>query len=135
MVDPREQSRGPRDAAAEAPQVGDTLSASRSGRIDPDIGETQGGTRSHDRASFSDPITFASGEDAPDGERVAGAAPTTPAYEEPRAGDQLVDQGGFGGRATGRMENGVPAPERGSGTPVRRVEGDSLTDERSDRRE
>ena len=90
MVDPREQSGDPQDRAAEAPHVGETLSASRSGRIAPDVGESQGGTPSHDRASFSDPITFASGEDAPDGERVAGSAPTTPAYREPRTdGDSM----------------------------------------------
>ena len=123
MADPREQSDGP--------HVGDTLSASRAGRIDPDVGTTQGGTRSHERASFSDPISMASGEDAPDDQRVAGSAPTMPAFEEPRAGDALVDRGGMGGRATGRMQNGVPSPERGTGTPVERADGDGLSGERT----
>ena len=124
MVDPREQS--------DTPQVGDTLSASRAGRIDPDIGATQGGTRSHDRASFSDPLTFASAEDAPDEQqRVAGSAPTMPAFEEPRGGDSLVDQGGFGGRATGNMQNGIASPERGTGTPVERADGEGLPGERA----
>ena len=132
MADPQEHPDAPERDAPErdAPHLGDTLAPSRSGRIDPDIGSTQGGTRSHERASFSDPLTFASGEDAPADQRVAGSAPTTPAFEEPRAGDQLVDQGGFGGRATGNMRNDIPAPERGTGTPVERADGDGLAGER-----
>ena len=120
MLDPRDQSD-------DAPRLGDTLSSSRSGRIDPEIGTTQGGTKSHDRASFSDPLTFASAEDAPADQRVAGSAPTTPHHEEPRGGDDLVDQGGFGGHGTGRMRNDIAAPERGTGTPVERADGDGMS--------
>ena len=145
MIDPREQSGSAPDASSRAaaredagPHVGDTLRASRAGRIDPDIGGmeigTQGGTPSHDRASYSDPITAASGEDAPPEERVAGSAPTLPAFTDPHAADNLIDQGGFGTRATGR-ERSVAAPEHGSGTIVGRMGDNDLRDEGRDRRE
>lgn len=133
MTEPREPSNASSDPAT--PRVGDTISASRAGRIDPDVGSTQGGTRSHERASFSDPITLASGEDAPADQRVAGSAPITPAFEEPRGSDNPIDQGGLKGRATGRMQNGFPAPEHGTGTPVERADGDGLSGERTGRRE
>src|SRR3954464_9647980 len=83
------------------PHLGDTLDRSRSGKVDPPVGEKQAGSRSHDPPSYSDPIPQ-SENDPPAAEsesdrsagadRVPGAMSTAPEFELPRNPD-LVDRG------------------------------------------
>jgi hypothetical protein len=108
----------PRDPA---PHLGDTLGAGRSGRVDPEVGATQGGSPSHERPSFSDPITQPRSDRGAAADRVPGAASTTPEFLEGREGDMPTDQGGFGAHSTGHLSNQTESVQRGAGTPVRRA--------------
>ena len=85
----------------DTPHLGDTLATGRAGRVDADTGATQGGTASHERPSFSDPITRERSDLGSAADRVPGAASTTP---EPT--DTWT-------------EEVRPAPMRGSGAPQR----------------
>jgi hypothetical protein len=80
------------------------------GRVNPEIGASLRGTPSHERASFSDPLTTATGEDAPRHLRVAGSAPRTDAHDDVGGGDPLVDQGGFGSRGLSGERTHVEQP-------------------------
>lgn len=108
------------------PQLGDTLGTSRAGRIDPDIGATQGGPSSHERASFSDPIAESTSDRGAAADRVPGSVSTTPDAAE--AGDARgpADSGDFEERAaTNNLARASEAPMRGAGIQVRRVEQDA----------
>jgi hypothetical protein len=108
-------------SSPDEPHLGDTLPTSRTGRIDPEVGQTQGGTASHERPSFSDPIVDSTSDRSAAPDRVPGAASTTPDRPHHLKNEQLVDQGGFKARAeTGNRGNAEAAPMRGAGTPVRR---------------
>ena len=107
------------------PHLGDTLPTSRAGRVDPQVGETQAGTASHERPSFADPIVDSTSDRSAAPDRVPGAASTTPDRPHHLQDEQVVDQGGFGARAeVGNRSNAEAAPMRGAGTPVRRVSED-----------
>ena len=103
------------------PHLGDTLPTSRAGRVDPAVGESQAGSASHERASFSDPITHERSDTGAAADRVPGAASTTPEYRAPLNPD-LVDAGSPEDTAEASTRlNAKEAPMRGAGTPVRRV--------------
>lgn len=110
------------------PHLGDTLDRSRSGKVDPAVGETQAGSRSHERPSYSDPITRSESDRATGADRVPGAMSTTPEFELPRNPD-LVDRGSpEDTREASTQLNAKAAPMRGAGTPVRPAAADGLPD-------
>ena len=104
------------------PHLGDTLPTSRAGRVDPQVGEAQGGPSSHERPAFSDPIVESTSDRGTAADRVPGAASTTPDAREGRDARAPGDSGDFEDRAAANNRaNADDAPMRGAGTPVRRV--------------
>ena len=103
------------------PQLGDTLGTGRAGRVDPEVGASQGGPSTHERASFSDPITLSESDASTTADRVPGAASTTPDASErgergwAGAGGDMEERA-----AAANLGRASEAPMRGAGTPVRR---------------
>jgi hypothetical protein len=103
------------------PQLGDTLGTGGAGRVDPQVGATQGGPSSHERPSFSDPLTESESDRSTSADRVPGGASTTPDAVD-RDDRGWIGEGDLADRAAstnrGRAND---APMRGAGTPVRRA--------------
>lgn len=116
-----------------ANRLGDTLDHGRAGRVEADAGDTQGGSPSHERATFNDPITESESDLGASPDRTRGAFSDTPDRRDPHADDFTAGQVHLAeSNPTGAILGNHASPMHGAGTPVRRPHGDGLVGSTAD---